>query len=154
MGLANLQWWICHEDMPRILQCSSIICVENLPLCDKSGSRVSYSDISTSILPRLSYCYIWLADMQYSIWHNKSHDICRRDSGAHESGWISLYHSNYVAGFRLLGHLKFATDEWLKPFATWFSQFNSCHVSFNRSATRTSNVLYQFTLSHMVINNK
>jgi len=58
MGLANMQCWICPEDMPRILQCTwtSIIWVQKLPLCHKSASRVSYSDMSTWISPSLPYC--------------------------------------------------------------------------------------------------
>jgi len=92
--------------------------------------------------------------MQCSICHNESYDICRRDSGAHESGWILLFHSGYVRGFWLSVHIKFTTDEWLKPCAASFSQFDSCYFSCNRSAGRTSYVMYQFTSSHMVINNK
>jgi len=92
--------------------------------------------------------------MQCSICHNESYDISWRDSGAPESGWILLFHWKYVRGFRLLVHLKFATDDWLKPFAVSFSQFDSCHLSCNWSARGTSYVAYHFTSSHMVINNK
>jgi len=91
--------------------------------------------------------------MQCLICHNESYDICRRDSGAPESGWILLFHSKYVRGFSLPVHLKFATDDWLKPFAASFSQFDSCHLFHNRSAGGTSYVTYQFTSSQMVINN-
>ena len=92
--------------------------------------------------------------MQCSICLNESYDICWRDSSASESGWILLFHSRYVHGVRLPVHLKFATDDWLKPFAASFSQFDSCHSSCNRSAAGTSYVTYQFTSSHMVINNR
>ena len=97
---------------------------------------------------------MWLADMQCSISHNKSYDICRRDSGAPSSGWILLLHSKYGRGFRLPVHPKFATDHWLKPFAASFSWLDSCHLSCNWSAGRTSYVLYQFTSSYMFINNQ
>jgi len=92
--------------------------------------------------------------MQCLIYRNEYHVICRRDSGAPESGPIVLFHSKYVCGCRLLVHLKFATDDWLKPFAASFSQFDSCHLSCNRSATGTSNITNQLNSSHMVINNK
>jgi len=92
--------------------------------------------------------------MQCSICHNESYDICQRDSGAPESVWIMPFNSKYACGFRLPVHLKFATDDWLKPFAAWFSQLDSCHLSFNWSAGRTFYIVYQFTSSHMVINNK
>ena len=64
--------------------------------------------------------------------------------------------NTYVAaGFPV--HLKFATDDCLKPFAASFSQLDSCHISChlscNRSAGGTSNVAYQFTSSQMVISN-
>jgi len=95
---------------------------------------------------------MWLPDMQCSICHNKSYDICQRDSGAPKSGWKLLFHSNNVRRFRLPVHLKFTTDNWLKPFAASFSQFDSCDGSCNRSAGGTSYVSYQFTSSHMVIN--
>ena len=92
--------------------------------------------------------------MQCSICHNKSYDICWRDSAAPESGWILLFHSNYGRGFRLPVHLKFTTDNWLKFFAASFSRFDSCNSTCNRSAGGTSHVAYQFTSSFMVINNK
>jgi len=97
---------------------------------------------------------MWLADMQCSIYHNELYDICRRDCGAPESGWILRFYSKYVRRFRLPVHLKFATDDWLKPFAASFSQFDSCHLSCIRSAGGTSYIPYQFTSSYMVINNK
>jgi hypothetical protein len=97
---------------------------------------------------------MWLEDIQYSICHNKSYTICWRDSGAPESGWLLLFHSKYVRGFRLPVYLKFATDHWLKPFAASFSQFDSCQVSCSRSAGGSSYVPYQFTSSHMVINTR
>ena len=156
MGLANRQCWICHKDMPKIPWCTwtSITWVQKVPLGHKYVSRVSYSDISTWMLPRLFDCIMWLADMQCSIWHNESYDICWRDSSAPESGGILLFHSKYVCGFMLPVHLKFSTDDWLKPFAASFSQFNSCHLSCNRCTGGTSYVTYQFTSSEMVINNK
>jgi len=92
--------------------------------------------------------------MQCSICHNDSYDICRSESGAPESGWILLFHSKYLLGPRLPAHLNFAPDDWLKPFAASFSQFDLCHISCNRSARGTSYVAYQFPSSHMVINNK
>ena len=92
--------------------------------------------------------------MQCSIFHNESNDICWRDSSAPESGWILLFHSKYGHGFRLPAHLKFATNNWLKPFAASFSQSDSCHLSCNRSAGGTSYVAYQSTSSYMVNNNK
>jgi len=92
--------------------------------------------------------------MQCSICHNKSYDICQRDSSAPESGWILHFHLKYIHGFRLPVHLKFATDNWLTPFAASFSQFNSYHLSCNRSAGGTSYVVYQFTSSQKVINHK
>jgi len=154
MGLANMQGWICHEDMPRILRCTwtSIICVQKLSLCHKYASRVSYSDISTWILPRLSYSQMGLADMQCLICHNESHDISQRDPVAPDSGRILLFHSKCVFGCRLLVHLKFATDDCLKPFPATFSQFDSRHVSCTSSAAATSNAANQFTSLHMVIN--
>jgi len=96
---------------------------------------------------------MWLADMQCWICHNKSYDICRRDSGAPDSGWILLFHSKYGRGFRLLVHLKSATENWLRLFAASFSQLDSCLISCNRSAWGTSYVAYQFTSSYMVISN-
>jgi len=90
--------------------------------------------------------------MQCSIHHNDSRDICQRDSGAPETGWILLIHLKYIRSFRLLVNLKFTTDHWLKPFAASFSQFNWCHLLCTRSAAESSNVTYQFTSSHMVIN--
>ena len=95
-----------------------------------------------------------MADMDCSICRNESNDICWRDSGAPESGWILLFHAKYLCSFRLPVHLKFATDNWLKPFTASFWQFDSCHLSCNRSAGGTSYVAYQFTLSQMVINNQ
>ena len=92
--------------------------------------------------------------MQCSICHNESYDICRRDSCAPESGWILRFHSKSVRGFRLPVHLKFATDDWLQPFGAPFSQFDSYHLSCNRSAGGTSYVTYQFTSSQTVINTK
>jgi len=92
--------------------------------------------------------------MQCSICHNESYDICWRVSGAPESGWILLFHSKYGRGFRLLVHLEFTTDDWLRTFAASFSQFESCHLSGNRSAGGISYVTYQFTSSYMVINTK
>ena len=92
--------------------------------------------------------------MQCLVCHDESYDICRRDSGAPESGWILLFHSKYGNGFRLPVHLQFTTDNWLKPFAASFSQIDTCHLSCNRSTGGTSYVAYQFTSSHMVINNK
>ena len=92
--------------------------------------------------------------MQRSICHNASYDICQRDSGMLDSGCILLFHSKYGRGWRLLVHLKFATDDCVKPFAASFSRFNWCHVSCNRSVGGTSYVAYQFTSSYMVINNK
>jgi len=92
--------------------------------------------------------------MQCSISHNESYNNCGRDSGAPESGSVLLFHSKYIRGFRLLVHLKFSTDDWLKPIAASFSQFDSCHLSYNRSAGGTSYVAYQFTSSQMVINNE
>jgi hypothetical protein len=124
-----------------------------LPLCHKYASHVSYSDISNWISPRQSYCQMRLA-VQCLICHNESDDICRRDSGAHESGWILLIHSKYIRGFMLPVHLKFATDDWLKPFAASFWQFDSCHLSCNQSAGGTSYVTYRFTSFHMVIYDK
>jgi len=97
---------------------------------------------------------MWLADRQCSICQNESHDICRRDSSVHETGWILLFHLKYVSGFRLPVHFKFATDDWLMLFVASFSQFDSCTLSCNRSAVGTSNITYQFTSSHMVIHNK
>jgi len=97
---------------------------------------------------------MWLADIQLSICHNESYDICGKDSSAPESGWNWFFHSKYVRGSRLPMHLKFATGNWLKPFAASFSQFDSCHLSCNRSAGVTSYVAYQFSSSCMVINNK
>jgi hypothetical protein len=91
--------------------------------------------------------------MQCSISPNKSHDICRRDSSTPESGWISLFHLTYVHGFRHPVHIKMATAKQLKPFVASFSHFDSWHLSCNRSAAGTSNVTYDFTVSHMVINN-
>jgi len=142
--------------MPRIFCCTrtSIRWKRNLPHCYKSPSRISYSDISTCISPRLSHWQMWSADMHCAIQYNESHDICWRDSGAPESGWIFLFHLKYIRGFRLMVHLKFATDEWLKLFAVIFSQFDSCHWSCNRSAPGTYNVANQFTPSHTIINNK
>jgi len=92
--------------------------------------------------------------MQCSICHNKSYDICRRDSDVSERGWILHFHSKYGRGFRLPVHLKFATDDWLKPFAESCSRFDWCHISCNGSAGGTSHVTYQLTSSHMVINKK
>ena len=92
--------------------------------------------------------------MQCSICHHESYDICHRDSGAPESEWILLFHLKYGRGFRLPVHLKFATNDWLKPFAASFSRFDSCHWSWNRSAGGTSYVAYQLTSSYMVMNNK
>jgi len=92
--------------------------------------------------------------MQCVICHYESHDICWRDCSAPKSVWILLFHSKYVHGFRLPVHLKFATDNRLKHFAVLFPQFDSCCVSYYRSAAGTSTVMYQFTLSHIVINTK
>jgi len=45
-------------------------------------------------------------------------------------GRILLFRSKIVRGFRLPVHLKFATDDCLKPFDASFSQFDSCHIYY------------------------
>ena len=132
---------------------TSIIWMQKLPLSHNYATRVSSSDISTWISLRLSYCIMWLADTHCSISDNQSYDICWRASGAHDSGWMLIFHSKYIHGFRLLVHLQFTTDDWLKPIAASFSQLDTCHWRCNRSVGGTSYVKYQFTSSHMVIIN-
>jgi hypothetical protein len=101
--LANTQCGICYEAMPRILRCTwtSIIWVEKLPLWHKLASRVLSWAISTWIPPKLSYCKMWLADMQWSIVHNESHDICWRDCSEPEGGRNVHFLSKYVRRFML-----------------------------------------------------
>jgi hypothetical protein len=91
--------------------------------------------------------------MQCSICHNLFCAICKRDSSAPESGWTLLSRLKYICCFTLPVHIKFATNNEFRCFAASFSQFDWCHLSWNRSAAGTSNVGYQLTSSHMVINN-
>jgi hypothetical protein len=91
--------------------------------------------------------------MQYSMCHNESHDICRRDSGAPNSGWIWRVHSYNIPGFRFPVHFKFATAYGLKPIAASSSEFDSRHLSCTRFAAGTSNATYQITSSRIVLNN-
>jgi len=133
---------------------TSIKCEQQLLLCHTWASRVSASDICTWISPRMSDCWLGLADIQCSICHNESHRHCWQDSGGPASGRIMHFDSKYIHGCRLPAHLKFATDDWLNPFAVSFSQWNLCDWSCNRSAAGTSNLAKQFTWSHTVTNNK
>jgi len=110
--------------------------------------RQKYFDITQTVLLLIVIGRHAVPDLWLQItWHLLKRLRCT-------VGWMLLFHSKYVLGFRILVQLKFATDDWLKPFAASFSQFDWCHLSCNRSATGTSNVAYQFTSSYIVINNQ
>jgi len=88
MGLANMQFWICHEDIPRILRCTgtSTIDQQMLQLCHK------YPDTGTQ----------YRIDCLYNKWDRQVCNdrlvitICAQDSPVHQRiqgiSWWQIEH--------------------------------------------------------------